>query len=62
MPRGDGTGPQGKGAASGWGQGKCKAGNRMTSPNGSRGKCCPGANRGRGWGNVPRNIPEMSKP
>ncbi len=62
MPRGDGTGPQGKGALTGWGQGQCNAGNRMTMPGGGRGRCCQGANPGRGWGNTSRNVPGQGKP
>lgn len=58
MPRGDGTGPQGKGPATGWGRGRCVAvaENQPMNPARGRGRRCAGFNRGSGWGNTQRGM------
>jgi hypothetical protein len=56
MPRGDGTGPQGKGSATGRGQGKCIAGNKPMNATGGKGLRCAGVNRGSGVGNGRKGI------
>lgn len=49
MPRGDGTGPQGKGPATGRGQGKCI--NKNKPANSGKAGGSAGSNRGQGAGN-----------
>lgn len=57
MPRGDGTGPQGKGAGTGRGQGKCinKKGKPASSGE-AGGRPSIGSNRGQGLGNGRRGM------
>ncbi len=54
MPRGDGTGPQGKGPATGRGQGKCINKNKPANTGKARGLRSAGSNRGQGSGNSRR--------
>jgi len=56
MPRGDGTGPQGKGSATGRGQGKCMAGNKSMNATGGKGLRCTGVNRGSGMRNGRKGL------
>ncbi|NLU50594.1 MAG: DUF5320 domain-containing protein [Syntrophomonadaceae bacterium] len=47
MPRGDGTGPLGKGPGNGWGRGNCAGGNRGGGMMPRRGRnACGQGNRG----------------